>query len=106
MIVPEHVLALSAALFGIGALIALVRRDGIAVLMGIQLMLGAICLAFVGFNRVWAVAAEPGALLDGQVFVLFALAAACAQVLVGVGTVIAFLHARRSTNVEESATKR
>lgn len=106
MISPSHVLALSAALFGVGAVIALVRRNGIAVMMGIQLMLGAVCLSLVGFNRVWATAAEPAAALDGQVFALLALIAACAQALVGVGTVVAFLHARSSTNVEQGVAKR
>ncbi len=55
MIPIEHVIGLSIALFTIGVVGALVRRNLIAVLMSIELMLNAVNLALVGFNRVWAV---------------------------------------------------
>ena len=47
-------LALSAALFAIGVVGALSRRNVIVILMSIELMLNAVNLALVGFNRVWS----------------------------------------------------
>ena len=67
MSVPlEHVVGLSAILFVIGILGVLVRRNLIVILMSIELMLNAVNLAFVGFNRMWPGAPDAPA-LDGQV---------------------------------------
>jgi NADH-quinone oxidoreductase subunit K len=102
----EHVIGLSAALFTIAALIVVVRRHLIAILMAGQLMLAAACLAFVGFNRMWAASAAPGAELDGQIFVLMAIAAAAAQLAVGLGIGIEFVRKRGSANVDDAASMR
>ena len=67
MIPLEHVIGLSAILFTIGTLGAITRRNLIVILMSIELMLNAVNLAFVAFNRMWAM---QGAGLDGHVFVL------------------------------------
>jgi len=100
MVPLDHVLMLSAALFTIGVVGALSRRNVIAILMSIELMLNAVNLAFVAFNRVWA--GESGAtLLDGQVFVLMIITVAAAEVAVGLGIVIALVRNRDSVNVED-----
>jgi NADH-quinone oxidoreductase subunit K len=95
MLVPlEHVIALSAVLFGIGVIGAVTRRNVIVILMSIELMLNAVNLAFVGFSRAWA---NPG----GQVFVLMVITVAAAEVAVGLGIVISLFRNRDSVNIEE-----
>jgi NADH:ubiquinone oxidoreductase subunit K len=102
MIPIEHVMALSMALFTVGLVGALVRRNLIVVLMSIELMLNAVNLALVGFNRVWAV--EPTGLsrLDGHIFVLMIIAVAAAEAAVGLGIVISLVRNRDSVNIEEA----
>jgi NADH-quinone oxidoreductase subunit K len=69
-------------------------------LMSIELMLNAVNLAFVGFNRMWP--GEQGAIaLDGQIFVLMVIAVAAAEVAVGLGIVISMFRNRDSVDVED-----
>ena len=84
-------LILSAVLFGIGAFGLLVRRNVLVMFMCIELMLNAANLAFVTFSRT----------LDdigGQADVFFVLVVAAAEVVVGLGIVVAIFR-RRSTAV-------
>ncbi len=100
MVPLEHVIGLSALLFTIGVIGALTRRNLIVILMSVEVMLNAVNLAFVGFNRSWAAAG--GALaVDGQIFVLMVIAVAAAEVAVGLGIVIALFRNRDSVNVED-----
>lgn len=100
MIPLDHVIALSAILFTIGVVGVAVRRNVIVVMMSIELMLNAVNLAFVGFNRLWP--GESGApALDGQVFVLMVIAVAAAEVAVGLGIVISMFRNRDSVDLEE-----
>ncbi|MFQ5415455.1 MAG: NADH-quinone oxidoreductase subunit NuoK [Myxococcota bacterium] len=100
MIPLDHVIGLSALLFVIGAVGVLVRRNLIVMLMSIELMLNAVNLAFVGFNRLW-----PGFdgehALDGQVFVLMVITVAAAEVAVGLGILLAMFRNRDSVDIEE-----
>jgi NADH:ubiquinone oxidoreductase subunit K len=100
MVPIEHVIGLSALLFVIGVAGVALRRNLIVVLMSIELMLNAVNLAFVGFNRLW-----PGTLdaprLDGQVFVLMVITVAAAEVAVGLGIVISMFRNRDSVNLED-----
>lgn len=96
----EHVIALSAALFTIGVVGAITRRNLIVILMSVELMLNGVNLALVGFNRAWAASGPPAA-LDGQVFVLMVITVAAAEVAVGLGIVIALVRNRDSVNVED-----
>ncbi len=100
MLPIEHVIGLSTALFIIGAVGALTRRNLIAMLMSIELMLNAVNLAFVGFNRLWASSGGVST-LDGHVFVLLVMTVAAAQLAVGLGLVIALVRNRDSLNVED-----
>ncbi len=102
----EHVIGLSAALFGIGAVGALSRRNVIVILMSIELMLNAVNLALVGFNRVWAVGADGAARLDGQVFVLMVIAVAAAEVAIGLGILLSLIRNRDSLNVDDASLLR
>jgi NADH-quinone oxidoreductase subunit K len=96
----EHVIALSAALFAIGVVGAITRRNLIVILMSVELMLNGVNLALVGFNRAWA-GSGGSAALDGQVFVLMVITVAAAEVAVGLGIVIALVRNRDSVNVED-----
>jgi len=100
MVPLEHVIGLSAVLFTIGTLGALARRNLIAIMMSVELMLNAVNLAFVGFNRLWAERAGTSA-LDGQVFVLMVVTVAAAEVAVGLGLLIAMVRNRDSVNIED-----
>jgi len=101
MIPIDHVIALSAVLFIIGVVGVLTRRNLIVMLMSIELMLNAVNLAFVGFNRMWP--GVPGSIqLDGQVFVLIVIATAAAEVSVGLGIMIAMFRNRDSVNIEQA----
>ncbi len=75
-------LVLSAVLFGLGAVGLLVRRNPLVMIMCVELMLNAVNLSFVTFGR----------MLDditGQVIVFFVLVVAAAEVVVGLGLVVA-----------------
>ena len=100
MIPLEHVIGLSAILFVIGVLGVATRLNLIVILMSIELMLNAVNLAFIGFNRMWpVVSGEPR--LDGQIFVLMVITVAAAEVAVGLGIVISLFRNRDSVDIEE-----
>ena len=100
MLPLEHVIGLSAILFVIGMIGVATRRNLIVVLMSIELMLNAVNLAFIGFNRLWPGTATAPA-LDGQIFVLMVITVAAAEVAVGLGIVIALFRNRDSVDLEE-----
>jgi NADH-quinone oxidoreductase subunit K len=87
-------LALSGALFTIGVLGVLVRRNVIVVLMAIELMLNAANLAFVAFSRHLAS-------MDGQVIVFFVMTVAAAEAAVGLAIILAIFRGRGTTSVDE-----
>ena len=96
MIVPlEHVIALSTALFSIGVLGVLFRRNAITIFMSIELMLNAVNLALVGFSRYYNS-------VDGQVFVFLVMALAAAEVAVGLAIIIALYRNRQNINIDEN----
>ncbi len=90
----EHVLALSVALFAIGALAALTRRGLVGVLIAVELMLNAGILALVAFSRVHVS-------MEGQLVAVVVMVAAVAEVAVGVALAVALLRNRDSQDVEE-----
>ena len=77
-----HYLAVSGVIFGIGVVIALSKRNAVAVLMGVELMLNAVNLTLLAFSRFSAAFAEGGAPLSGHVFVVFVLTVAAAEAAV------------------------
>lgn len=100
MIPIDHVIGLSAILFTIGVVGVATRRNLIVILMSIELMLNAVNLAFVGFNRLWP-GQEGAPAFDGQIFVLMVITVAAAEVAVGLGIVISMFRNRDSVNVED-----
>lgn len=96
MIPLSWYLYLAAALFCIGLFGALARRNAIAILLGIELMLNAVNINLVAF---WRYAADP-ALMSGQVFAIIVFAVAAAEVAVGLALVIS-VYRRRNTIVAD-----
>jgi len=92
-----HYLAVSGLVFGIGIAIALSTRNAIAVLMGIELMLNAVNLAFLAFSRFGSAFADAAnAPLDGHVFVVFVLTVAAAEAAVALAMAV-LVYRRRET---------
>jgi NADH-quinone oxidoreductase subunit K len=85
-------LALSAALFTIGVVGVLTRRNAIIVFMCVELMLNAVNLSFVALSRLYGV--------EGQVFVVFVMTVAAAEAAVGLAIVIAIFRHRQTVNLE------
>ena len=82
MAVPaEYYLVLSAALFCVGLFGILTRRNALFFLMSVELMLNAANLNLVAFSLQWGN-------LTGQVFSLFTMALAAAEVAVGIGIIL------------------
>lgn len=100
-LVPR-IVALSFALFVIGAFGVLWRRNLLVSLMSLQLMFAAGQLAFVGS----AGAAPAQQAAGGQVFALVALAIGAAQVVVGLATVAALVRHRDSVDVDDARSMR
>ena len=87
----DHYLILSAILFTVGLYGALAKRSAVIILMSIELMLNASNIALVAFSRYIT-----PILLTGQVFTIFSIAVAAAEVTVGLAIIIA-IYRRRET---------
>ena len=94
MIRTSLVLLLSAALFSLGVYGVLARRNAVLVLMAIELMLNAVTLNLVAFSTRLAD-------LGGQVFGLFVIAVAAAEVGIGLAIVILIYRNRETISVDE-----
>ena len=80
----EHYLILSAILFSIGLYGALTKRNAVIILMCIELMLNAVNITMVAFSRY--IVPE---LLTGQIFAIFIIVVAAAEVAVGLAIILA-----------------
>ena len=80
----EHYLILSAILFSIGLYGALTKRNAVIILMCIELMLNAVNITMVAFSRYIV-----PAMLTGQIFAIFIIVVAAAEVAVGVAIILA-----------------
>jgi NADH-quinone oxidoreductase subunit K len=86
-------LALSAALFTVGVIGVLTRRNAIIVFMCVELMLNAVNLSFVALSRVYGA--------TGQVFVIFVMTVAAAEAAVGLAIIIAIFRHLKSVNLKD-----
>jgi NADH-quinone oxidoreductase subunit K len=91
-------LIVAAALFCIGLYGALSRRNAIAVLMGVELMLNAVNVNLLAFWRQVEVA---GGTLAGQVFAITVITVAAAEAAVGLALIIAVYRTRKTVDVED-----
>ena len=85
---------LSAALFVVGFLGVLLRRNTLVIYMCLELMLVAATLALVAFSRF-------NGTEDGDVFVFFILTVAAAEVAVGLAIIVALFRARQTVQVDQ-----
>jgi NADH-quinone oxidoreductase subunit K len=86
-------LALSAALFAIGVIGVLTRRNAIIIFMSVELMLNAVNLSFVALSRLYGA--------TGQVFVIFVMTVAAAEAAVGLAIIIAIFRHKQTVNLEQ-----
>ncbi|HKY16796.1 MAG TPA: NADH-quinone oxidoreductase subunit NuoK [Microthrixaceae bacterium] len=86
-------LLLSAALFCIGVYGVLVRRNGVLVLMSIEMILNAVNINLVAFGTFHGIA--------GQVFALFVIAVAAAEVGVGLAIILLIYRNSRSIDIDQ-----
>ena len=94
MVSSSAYLILSAAIFTIGLLGVLVRRNILIMFMSIELMLNAVNLAFVALSR------HLGS-LDGQVIVFLVMTVAAAEAAVGLAIIICLFRNKKSVNVDD-----
>ncbi len=92
-----HYLTLSALLFSVGLAGALLRRNAVLVLIGVELMLNAANLNFIAF---WRYGAHPEA-VGGVMFAIFSIAIAAAEAAVGLALVIAIYRHRHTAQLEQ-----
>lgn len=92
----EWYLFVAAALFCIGLYGALSRRNAVAFLMGVELMLNAVNINLIAFWRY----ITPSQ-MTGQAFAIFVLAVAAAEAAVGLGLIISVYRNRQSVDLEE-----
>ena len=93
----EEYLAVGAILFGIGLYVALSKRSVIGVLMGVELMLNAVNLTLIAFSRF----SNSDVALSTQVFALFIVAVAAAEVVVGLALALVVYRNRHTVDVDE-----
>jgi NADH-quinone oxidoreductase subunit K len=95
MTVPvSYYLMLSAVVFMTGIVGVLIRRNIIAILLSVELMLNATNINFVAFS-------DHLRDLGGQVFVFFTLTVAAAEVAIGLAIIIALHRSRSTINVDD-----
>ena len=94
----NNYLMIAAALFSIGLFGVITRRNGIAVLMGVELILNSANLNFVAFSRFG------GMNLDGHVFALVVIVLAAAEAAVALAIVINIYNNLNTINVDEASS--
>jgi len=90
----EHYLVVSGALFSLGVLGVIMRRNLIVIYMCLELMLNAANLALVALSRYNGV-------LSGQIVVFFIITVAAAEVAVGLALIVALYRRRQTAHVED-----
>ena len=93
---PTGFLVVSALLFVIGSIGVLVRRNAIVVFMSIEIMLNAVNLTLIAFNR-WMPQNHAG-----QLFALFVIAVAAAEAAVGLAIVISLYRLKKTVHTDEA----
>ena len=92
----EYMIVLSTAVFFIGLVGVVIRRNLITMLMGIELMLNAVNINLLAFWR-YVRPGDP----TGQIFAIFVLAVAAAEAAVGLALIISIYRTRSTINVDQ-----
>jgi NADH-quinone oxidoreductase subunit K len=90
----EYYLALSGILFIIGIIGVLIKRNPIVIFMCIEMMLNAVNLSFLALGRHFGQ-------MNGQMYVIFVMAVAAAEVAVGLGIIVAIFRTRETIDIDE-----
>jgi NADH:ubiquinone oxidoreductase subunit K len=90
----EHFLILSAVLFSIGLYGVLAKRNVVIILMCIEIMLTAVSISMAAFSRYSHV-------VTGQVFVIFIMVVAAAEVAVGLALIITIYRRKKTVDAEK-----
>lgn len=93
----RHYLAVSALVFAIGIAVIVVRRNAIAVLMGIELLLNAAGLNFVAFSKYVV-----HDIIDGQVVTVFVIVIAAAEAALALAITLNIFHNLNTVTVDEA----
>lgn len=93
----HHYLVVSAALFSIGLIGMLTRRNVLMILLSLELILNAANLSFVSFSSYLGD-------ISGQVVVFFTMIVAAAEVTVGLAVVVLLYRKKDTTDIEELKT--
>ena len=105
----ESMLIIGAVLFAIGLYGSLARRNVLAVLMSIELMFNAVNLTLVAMAKYVAPAGleeNLSAVLTGQIFAVFIITVAAAEIALGLGIVFAMYRTTESVDLTEAAELR
>jgi NADH-quinone oxidoreductase subunit K len=94
-----YFLVVSAALFAVGSLGVLLRRNALLMFMSIELQLNAVNLALVTFSRMHGN-------LTGQVLAFFSMVVAAAEVVVGLAIIVSVYRRLRTADVDDAALLR
>ena len=94
MVPLSHYLIFSATLFSIGVLGVLIRRNAIVVFMCVEIMLNAVNISLIAFDRYLNQH-------DGQIFSFMVICVAAAEVSVGLAIVIALFRNKATVNLDE-----
>jgi NADH-quinone oxidoreductase subunit K len=93
-----HYLVVSAIVFGLGLIVIVTRRNAIAVLMGLELLLNAGGLNFVAFAKY----ASPDK-LDGQIVTLFVIVIAAAEASLALAITLSIFNNLRTIEIDEAS---
>jgi NADH-quinone oxidoreductase subunit K len=92
----NHYLLLSTILFGIGVYGVFAKRNAVAILMSIELMLNAVNINFVAINQF-----VQSSNTIGQLFAIFVIVVAAAEVSVGLALIISIYRHKKSVNLSD-----
>jgi NADH-quinone oxidoreductase subunit K len=98
MIGLSHYLVISAALFSLGLMAVLTRKNAVNVLMGVELILNSANINLVAFSRF------SSANLDGQLFAIFVIVIAAAEAAVALAIVLSMYRLLKSVNLDKADT--
>lgn len=93
----NNFLVLGAVLFCIGVYGVIVRKNAVLVLMSIELILNSVNINLLAFDRLWAEAGNN----DGNVFALYIIAVAAAEVGVGLAMVLLIFRNRKTISLDD-----
>jgi NADH-quinone oxidoreductase subunit K len=98
MIGLGHYLVIGAALFSLGILAVLTRKNAVNVLMGVELILNAANLNLVAFSRYSA------GNMNGQIFAIFIIVVAAAEAAVALAIILSMYRIIKSVNLDRANT--